>query len=50
MMPVKDHDTLMRAVQDEKTVTEISKRFEVTGVHMFCPGENCVYCSNFAPL
>ena len=50
MMPVKDHDTLMRAVQDEKTVTEISKRFEVTGVHMFCTGENCVYCSNFAPL
>ena len=52
MMPVRDHETLMRAVQDERTVTEISRRDEVTGVHMFCPGdEKCTaYCSNYAPL
>lgn len=50
MMPVRDHETLLRAVQDERTVTELSRRFDVTGVHMFCLGEEIVYCSNFAPL
>ena len=50
MMPVRDHETLLRAVQDERTVTELSRRFVVTGVHMFCLGEEAVYCSNFAPL
>lgn len=50
MMPVRDYETLLRAVQDERTVTELSRRFDVTGVHMFCLGEGAVYCSNFAPL
>lgn len=50
MMPVRDHETLLRAVQDERAVTELSRRFDVTGVHMFCLGEEAVYCSNFAPL
>ena len=51
MMPVLDHETLMRAVQNERAVTELSKRYDVTGVHMFCPGDGCTaYCSNFAPL
>ena len=50
MMPVRDHETLLRAVQDERTVTELSRRFDVTGVHMFCLGEEIVYFSNFAPL
>ena len=50
MMPVRDHETLLRVVQDERTVTELSRRFDVTGVHMFCLGEGAVYCSNFAPL
>lgn len=50
MMPVRDHETLLRAVQDERTVTELSRRFDVTGVHMFCLGEEAVYCSNFAPM
>lgn len=50
MMPVRGHETLLRAVQDERTVTELSRRFDVTGVHMFCLGEEAVYCSNFAPL
>lgn len=50
MMPVRDRETLLRAVQDERTVTELSRRFDVTGVHMFCLGEEAVYCSNFAPL
>ncbi len=50
MMPVRDHETLLRAVQNERTVTELSRRFDVTGVHMFCLGEGAVYCSNFAPL
>lgn len=51
MMPVRDHETLMRAVQDERKVTELSRRYDVTGVHMFCVGEDCTaYCSNYAPL
>ena len=50
MMPVRDHETLLRAVQNERTVTELSRRFDVTGVHMFCLGEEAVYCSNCAPL
>ena len=50
MMPVRDHETLMRAEQNEKAVTALSRRFEVTGVHMFCLGDEAVYCSNFAPL
>ncbi|NLU24792.1 MAG: PhzF family phenazine biosynthesis protein [Clostridiales bacterium] len=51
MMPVSDHDTLMRAVQNEKAVNAISQKFACTGVHMFCVGKDCTaYCSNFAPL
>ena len=51
MMPVKNHEILMRAVQNERAVTELSRRYDVTGVHMFCPGDGCTaYCSNYAPL
>lgn len=52
MMPVRDHDTLMRAVQNEAAVTALSRRYDVTGVHMFCPGGDActAYCSNYAPL
>ena len=43
---------LMAAVQNEHAVTELSRRYDCVGVHMFCPGdETCTaYCSNFAPL
>jgi len=52
MMPVRDHETLMRTVQNAPVVTELSKHYDVTGVHMFClGGEDCTaYCSNYAPL
>lgn len=51
MLPVRDHDTLLRAVQNERAVTELSRRYDVTGVHMFCVGDDCTaYCSNYAPL
>ena len=52
MLPGRDHETLMAAVQNEEAVTELSRRYECVGVHMFCPGdESCsAYCSNFAPL
>ena len=52
MLPVRDHETLMRAIQNEAAVTELSRRYDCVGVHMFCPGgEDCTaYCSNFAPL
>ena len=51
MMPVRDRDTLLRAVQNASVVTELSRRYDVTGVHMFCVGDACTaYCSNYAPL
>ena len=52
MLPVRDHEALMAAVQDEAAVTELSRRYDAVGVHMFCPGDESasVYCSNFAPL
>ena len=52
MMPVRDHETLMRAVQNVPVVTELSRKYDVTGVHMFCPGRDGVtaWCSNYAPL
>ena len=52
MLPVRDHGALMAAVQDEGAVTDLSRRYDVVGVHMFCPGQGDVaaYCSNFAPL
>ena len=52
MMPVRDHETLMGAVQNAPAVTELSKSYDVTGVHMFClGGETCTaWCSNYAPL
>ncbi len=51
MLPVRDRATLLRAVQDEAAVTALSKQYDVTGVHMFCLGDDCTaYCSNYAPL
>ncbi len=52
MLPVQDHETLMAAVQDERVVTELSRRYDCVGVHMFCPGADAytAYCSNYAPL
>lgn len=52
MLPVRDRTLLLSAVQNEQAVTELSRRYDVTGVHMFCPGGAActAYCSNFAPL
>ena len=50
MMPVRGHDTLLRAVQNDAAVTALSRRYDCVGVHMFCLGEGVTYCSNFAPL
>ena len=52
MLPVKDHDILMKAIQNEQLVTDLSKKYNIVGVHMFCPGdETCkCWCSNYAPL
>ena len=52
MLPVDSIDELNEAVQDEETVSEISRRLSVTGVHMFCLADdgNAAHCRNFAPL
>lgn len=52
LLPVKDLDALNRAEQDEGAVTRLSKRYDVVGVHMFCPNtpDAAAHCRNFAPL
>ena len=52
LLPVKDEAELASAVQDEAAVSEISRRLNVTGVHMFClAGDGyAAHCRNFAPL
>ena len=52
LLPVKDLDALERAVQNEETVTRLSERYGVVGVHMFCPNAPgaAAHCRNFAPL
>ncbi len=53
MLPVPDRETLNGAVQNEQRVTELSEKYQVVGVHMFCmskqPGVTAE-CRNFAPL
>ena len=52
LLPVKDLETLEKAVQDETEVTRLSKHYDVVGVHMFCPNtpNAAAHCRNFAPL
>lgn len=52
LLPVKDLETLERAEQNEAQVTRLSERYNVVGVHMFCPHtpDAAVHCRNFAPL
>ena len=52
MLPVRDRDALMAAVQKDGEVSDLSRHYDAVGVHMFCPGDgSCsARCSNFAPL
>lgn len=52
LLPVKDEAELNAAKQDEAAVSKLSKRHNVTGVHMFCLTEDgfAAHCRNFAPL
>ncbi len=52
LLPVRDREVLLSAVQNEKAVSDLSRRKDAVGVHMFCPGEGeiAARCSNFAPL
>lgn len=53
ILPVRDRETLNRAVQNEQKVTELSEIYQVVGVHMFCLSEKegvRAECRNFAPL
>ena len=52
MLPVNDLEELSAAKQNESLVSEISRRLDVTGVHMFCIAhdEYAAHCRNFAPL
>ena len=52
LLPVKDLETLEKAVQDEAEVTRLSEHYDMVGVHMFCPNtpDAAAHCRNFAPL
>ncbi|MBQ4341440.1 MAG: PhzF family phenazine biosynthesis protein [Clostridia bacterium] len=52
LLPVKDIEELNAARQNEAAVSRLSKRYNVTGVHMFCLTEDgfTAHCRNFAPL
>ena len=52
LLPVKTREALDRAVQNEGEVIRLSRKYEVVGVHMFCPGGAdgaAAHCRNFAP-
>lgn len=51
-LPVKNKELLDQAVIDMARVSRLSERYQVTGIHMFCPGQDGIaaYCRNFAPL
>lgn len=53
LLPVRDSQTLARAVQNETEVSRLSEHYGVVGVHMFCPDPGAgvtARCRNFAPL
>lgn len=51
ILPTAGQRSLEGAVQDCRRVTELSRQYQVVGVHMFCLGEGRVtaHCRNFAP-
>ena len=52
MMPVKDEAELEKIDPDFKALTELSKKYEVVGVHAFTcnTGDGLIHARNFAPL
>lgn len=52
MMPVKDEEELCRIAPDFEALSQLSQRYQVTGVHAFTVNteDGAVHCRNFAPL
>lgn len=52
MMPVADMEQLAAIRPDFPALSELSKKYSVTGVHAFTvnAGDGAVHCRNFAPL
>lgn len=53
LLPVKDRESLYKAVMDQERVAALSKQYRAVGIHMFCLGGSdggTAYCRNFAPL
>ena len=52
MLPVRDEKELAAIKPDFKALTELSKKYEVVGVHAFTvnASDGAVHCRNFAPL
>lgn len=52
MMPVRNEAELEKIDPDMKALTELSKKYEVVGVHAFTINteDGCIHARNFAPL
>jgi predicted PhzF superfamily epimerase YddE/YHI9 len=50
ILPVATEERLNAIRPDFTSLAELSKRYEVTGVHAFCPSAAEYRCRNFAPL
>ena len=52
MMPVRNEAELEKIDPDMKALTELSKKYEVVGVHAFTVNtkDGCIHARNFAPL
>lgn len=52
MMPVRDQAELAKIAPDFPALSDLSERYQVTGVHAFTvnAGDGTVHCRNFAPL
>ncbi len=53
MLPVNDLDTLLKMKPDFEKITEISKKYDVVGIHAFALdtyGDGTAHTRNFAPL
>jgi PhzF family phenazine biosynthesis protein len=50
ILPVATEERLNAINADFPSLAELSKRYDVTGVHAFCPSGATYRCRNFAPL
>ena len=50
IIPVRSEDLLGRMVPDFDRITEVSRRYDVVGMHLYALEGDRIICRNFAPL